>query len=135
MEKNINSDFFVFVIAIINKKIYIVYMSKKSKIHRGRFQAQGNGLEESESWAQDKPLSTSNALSLLRGLMAKLNPKDLIRRKTAFEKAEEFVENAGENGGIFAVKKKTFKVKGSKDERVDIEVLGGKAFVKKDENE
>lgn len=30
---------------------------------------------------------------------------------------------------------RSFKVKGSKDERVDIEVLGGKAFVKNDENE
>lgn len=110
-------------------------MAKKSKIHRGRFQAQGNGLEESESWAQDKPLSISSALSLLRRLIAKLNPNDYTRRKKEFKKAEEFVENASENGGIFAVMKKTFKVKGSKDERVDIEVLGGKAFVKNDENE
>jgi len=110
-------------------------MAKKSKIHRGRFQAQGNGLEESESWAQDKPLSISSALSLLRRLIAKLNPSDYTRRKKEFKKAEKFVENASENGGIFAVMKKTFKVKGSKDERVDIEVLGGKAFVKNDENE
>jgi hypothetical protein len=35
-------------IAIIPKKNYIVCMAKKSKTHRGRFQAQGNGLEESE---------------------------------------------------------------------------------------
>lgn len=127
---------FIFVSLLLSiKRIILVCMSKSSKIHRGRFQAQGNGLEESESWAQDKPLSISKALFLLRSLAAKLNLNDFTKRKKAFEKAEEFVNNASENGGVFAVKKKTFKVKGSKDERVDIEVLGGKAFVKNDENE
>jgi hypothetical protein len=64
-----------------------------------------------------------------------LNPSDYAKREKAFAKAKEFAENSSENGGVFAVMKKTFKVKGSKDERVDIEVLGGKAFVKNDENE
>lgn len=110
-------------------------MSNKGNTHRGRFQAQGGGVEESEAWSQQSPLTRTKALSLLQRLIQKLLPKDYAKRKQAFEKAENFVNNASENGGIFAVIKKTFKVKGSKDERVDIEVLGGKAFVKDDETE
>ena len=111
-------------------------MAKKDERleHRGRFQAQGGGLEESENWAQEKPLSVNIALRLLRQLIAKLKPKDYERRRNEFAKAEQFVIEAGENGGIYAHKGKSFKVKGSKDERVDIEVLGGKAFVPEDEN-
>ena len=39
--------------------------SKDQKPHRGRIQAQGGGLEKSESWSQDKPLSAKQGLSLL----------------------------------------------------------------------
>lgn len=110
-------------------------MSKDKRKHRGRFQAQGGGVEESESWSQDKPLTSSKARLLLQRLMNKLKPKDREKREKPFSKAGNFIDQASENGGIFAVIKKTFMVKGSKDERVDIEVLGGKAFVKDDENE
>ena len=101
--------------------------------HRGRFQAQGGGLEESESWAQDEPLKLSIALSLLEKLKNKLSPKDRKIRKKPFSKAERFVNTAGQNGGVFARLSRTFLVKGSKDKRVDIEVLSGKAFVPEEE--
>ncbi|MGK0366830.1 MAG: hypothetical protein ACI85O_003907 [Saprospiraceae bacterium] len=39
-----------------------------SKKHRGRVQAQGGGLEKSESWSQDEPLSKEDGLSLLEKL-------------------------------------------------------------------
>jgi hypothetical protein len=101
--------------------------------HRGRIQAQGGGLEESESWAQTTPLSVTKALELLKKLMSKLRKEDLERRRKPFQKAAAFIEEAGKNGGVSAPVKQTFKVKGSKDERVDIEVLGGKAFVQTDQ--
>lgn len=101
--------------------------------HRGRFQAQGGGVEESEPWAQDTPLSVKKAKNLLSLLVEKLKPKDYERRKKQFSKAEKLIEGAGKNGGVFARFSKTFLVKGSKDERVDIEVLSGKAFVEDDD--
>lgn len=100
--------------------------------HRGRFQAQGGGIEESESWAQASPLTVAKAFELLKRLMARLHKKDYEKRKVPFQKAQAFIAEAGKNGGVSSPVKQSFKVKGSKDERVDIEVLGGKAFVKED---
>ena len=48
--------------------------------HRGRFQAQGGGVEESESWAQKNPLSVRKALGLIGRLIDKLSKKDYERR-------------------------------------------------------
>ncbi len=98
--------------------------------HRGRFQAQGGGIEESESWAQSRPLSVKKALELLKRLIDKLHKEDYEKRKTPFLKTRAFIEEAGKNGGVSSPVKRSFKVKGSKDERVDIEVLSGKAFIK-----
>ncbi|MEM0992399.1 MAG: hypothetical protein AAGI49_05145 [Bacteroidota bacterium] len=55
-------------------------MSKKKKKHRGRWQAQGGGLEESESWAQDEPLSKEDGQRLLNQLKEKLSKQDLKDR-------------------------------------------------------
>lgn len=103
--------------------------------HRGRFQAQGGGIEESEAWAQEKPLTVSSALGLIKALIEKLKPRDYERRKKQFEKAEDIVKEAGKNGGVFARFSRSFKVRGSKDERVDIEVLGGQAFIADEDND
>ncbi|MCB0550778.1 MAG: hypothetical protein KDD19_24625 [Phaeodactylibacter sp.] len=98
------------------------------KAHRGRFQAQGDGLEESESWSQDEPLTKSNALELLGKLKGKLKPADVEKRKKSFEKAKRMIEDA--EGGIDAVKKRSFyDDRKRRDIRVDVEILGGKAFV------
>jgi hypothetical protein len=97
--------------------------------HRGRFQAQGGGVEESESWAQDSPITVRKALRLLGRLINKLSKKDYQRREKSFEKAKQFVEEAGTHGGIFSHVSRSFRLKKSKDERVDIEVLSGRAFV------
>ena len=98
-----------------------------SKKHRGRIQAQGDGLEESESWSQDKPITKAEGLTLLNQLKSKLTKSDLEKREKAFEKAERYINNAS---GIDAVKKKSFySTRKDKSVRVDIEVLGGRAFV------
>lgn len=56
------------------------------KKHRGRIQAQGGGLEKSESWAQDEPLTVEDALDILNRLKEKLPPNVLKIRSREFEK-------------------------------------------------
>lgn len=109
-------------------------MSSKdqSKQHRGRIQAQGGGVEKSEAWSQDKPLSAKRGLSLLARLVAKLTAKDRADRDKPIQNAERFIKTAGKNGGVFAPVFKSFLAKGSKDKRIDIEVRSGKAFTKDD---
>ena len=96
--------------------------------HRGRIQAQGTNLEESVSWNQDTPLTIEDAKDKIEELKRKLNKKDLVLRKEAFAKAEKFIEKAGKCGGVDAPVSKTSMVKDTKHERVDIEVISGKAF-------
>jgi hypothetical protein len=107
-------------------------MSKaiEEKRHRGRIQAQGGGVEESESWAKDEPLTLEEGLEYLETLKNKLSKTDYEQRAKEFEKAEKFIRQAGENGGVDAQVSKTFKVKGTRDVRIDIEVISGTAFVK-----
>ena len=102
-----------------------ITMSKKE--HRGRIQAQGEGLEASESWAQDEPLTAKKGLGLLRRLKKKISEADAAKREKQFHKAEGYINRASQVGGLDP-HKKTFKKKDS-DARVDIEILSGKAFV------
>lgn len=99
--------------------------------HRGRIQAQGAKLEESVSWNQDNPLTASEARIKIQKLKDKLSKKDLALRADAFKKTENYVENSKECGGVDALVSKTFMVKDTKHERVDIEVISGKTFVEK----
>jgi len=98
-------------------------------LHRGRIQAQGEDLEESESWAADTPPTWQEGIEMINKLEDKISKKEAELRKEAFEKARNFVVKAGENGGVNAVVQKTLVVKDTKEERVDIEVRKGKAFI------
>lgn len=104
--------------------------------HRGRFQAQGKELDESEPWSQNEPLIIEDGLKKLGFLKAKLKPKDIRLRFDAFNECEKFVRKAAENGGIDVTK---FPYKYSKSwvvydkERVDLEIHRGIAFVKQKE--
>jgi hypothetical protein len=105
--------------------------------HRGRFQAQGQTLEESENWAQDLPLSAQKGHLLLNNLENKISKKEAEIRKNGFEKCREFINESAKNGGISIVDMgkpliKSFP-KGYK-ERVDVEVHLGLAFVKEIES-
>ncbi|NHB90380.1 hypothetical protein C5471_22935 [Photorhabdus tasmaniensis] len=97
--------------------------------HRGRIQAQGSKLEESFAWAQDTPITAKDALAGLDSLEASLSNKDRKLRKGEFDKARKFIQSAEKGGGVDAQVSKTFLVKGTAHERVDIEVTSGKAFV------
>ena len=55
------------------------------RVHRGRLQAQGDGLEASECWNQEEPLTKEKGLSLLERLRKKLSSKDRALRKKQFE--------------------------------------------------
>ena len=70
--------------------------------HRGRLQAQGGGVEESEQWAQDAPPTRSDGLAMLERLKRKLTAGQLKQRERAFEQAAGFAERAAANGGHFA---------------------------------
>ncbi len=100
--------------------------------HRGRIQAQGEKLEESEFWAQEEPPTKTDGLNMLQQLMNELSKKDREIRRKPFEKAKKFIENAAEYGGIDATVFKSFYVKDTDKERIDIEVRQGIAFVPDD---
>ena len=103
---------------------------KTPPAHRGRFQAQGGGIEESEAWAQSLPLPASDAYNLLKRLKGKLTGAEFGMRERAFEKAEQYVHEASRNGGIRGLMKASFPQPPRSDQRrVDIEVSKGLAFV------
>jgi len=97
--------------------------------HRGRIQAQGEGFDDSESWSQEEPPTTKEGLSFLQKLINKIPKPEFLKRKKEFQKAEKFIKQAGQNGGVDAKVSKTYRKKGTKDIRVDIEVQKGTAFV------
>jgi RHS repeat-associated protein len=101
--------------------------------NRGRIQAQGTHLEKSVSWDKTTPLTVSEGLSMVDELESKLSKSERKLRQSELEKVRNFIKNAGEAGGVDAPVSKTFQVKGTKHERIDIEVNSGTAFVP-DEN-
>lgn len=97
-----------------------------AKQHRGRMQAQGKGLEKSVNWAQDEPLSKEQGKTLLQQLKELLRPEELAERAEQFDKAKRYIDGAN---GIEAPERRTFQNRKTKDVRVDIEVLAGRAFL------
>jgi hypothetical protein len=95
--------------------------------HRGGIQAQGKNLEESVSWKQENPLTAEDVKLKITELKDKLSKMDLKVREDAFKRAERFIDNACPCG-VQGDSKKTFLVKGTASERVDIEVNSGLAF-------
>jgi hypothetical protein len=55
-----------------------------------------------------------------------LTPKELKARDKQIQQAKRYIENV--NGGVDAIKKKAF-VNVKEKTRIDIEILGGTAFV------
>ena len=96
--------------------------------HRGRWQAQGGGLEESEPWSQSMPLTLAQGLLLLETLELKLKPKDRRAREAAFEMARVWATRAASSGGASAPVSKSFPG-GGNPIRVDVEVKKGIAFL------
>ncbi|MFK7971632.1 MAG: hypothetical protein AB8F95_14800 [Bacteroidia bacterium] len=97
--------------------------------HRGRIQAQGNSLEKSVSWAQSLPVTQEEGLAILSELTKTLSKREKGDRKTSLLKASRFIERAGKAGGVDAPVSKTFLEPHSKENRIDIEVIAGRAFI------
>jgi hypothetical protein len=104
-----------------------------SKPHRGRIQAQGGGIEKSESWAQDEPLSLESGLNLIDNLKKQLTKKELAVREEAFEKLSKLVNKNSRNGIDAQVVVSFYADEDTTDERVDLEVRKEKAFIKKED--
>jgi len=95
--------------------------------NRGRIQAQGERLEESENWSQNEPLTKNKGIEMLDNLKNKIPTKDAKIREDAFKKAKRFIKN-GPYEVIDHKISKTYMVSDSEHERVDIEILKGTAF-------
>ncbi|WP_251936879.1 RHS repeat-associated core domain-containing protein [Streptococcus sp. Marseille-Q0941] len=91
--------------------------------NRGSVQAQGTHLEESVSWDTDKPVTVKDVQDKLEELKRKLSKRDLKDREDAFKKAKNFIENGNSCNGLDAPISKTFMVKRTKHERVNIEII------------
>lgn len=98
--------------------------------NRGRFQAQGKTLEESENWSQIDELKYSDGKKLLDQLENKLSPKERQIRGIGFKKCRECILEASKNNGIRVVNKPFIKsFPKNARERVDLEVHKGVAFI------
>lgn len=106
-------------------------MAKKKPVtaeNRGRIQAQGGGIEESEPWADPVPLPCENGLAKSNTLESGLPRRERQVRAVAFNSAREFMRRCEENKGT-GVTSKSYPVRDDKNRRVDIEVRSGWAFV------
>lgn len=96
--------------------------------HRGRIQIQGENIEASESWSQIEPPTKTDGLNLLNKLKNRIPKKEAQIRDSVFLKAKQFIEQ-GPHEVISAMITRSFKVKGTKQERIDIEIQKGEAFI------
>lgn len=99
-------------------------------LNRGRFQAQGGGLEESRSWAEVEIPTKGNGHGYLNELKAQLQPADLELRQSCFERANKWVDEAPSKGYVVVTPVKTsfLMIPPKKGIRVDGELYSGAAF-------
>ena len=99
------------------------------EIHRGRVQAQGNGLERSIPWGQPTPPTVAQGVGMLNSLYGLLSRSEQGERELALAQAIRWVQGRPP-AGVYAVVKMSFPrpaLRGGV--RMDIEVLVGKAFL------
>lgn len=97
--------------------------------HRGRLQAQGGRIEQSEAWAQDTPLPATEGFRRLDLLKDRLSPREQEYREKAFDLARRFIIQVAGAGGTGPTKKSYPQPPRRDQRRVDIEVIKGLAFV------
>lgn len=103
---------------------------KSTILNRGRFQAQGEGLEKSRSWADVNVPTKPQGHTYINELKAQLNHSELAARQTCFERAARWVNDAPSNGYVVVNQIKTSfqPYPPLKDIRVDGEIHCGSAF-------
>lgn len=106
------------------------HKNRRGLYNRGRFQAQGDKLEKSKSWAQVNVPTKRDGYSFLDELKAELTPAELNARETSFVKARRWVDASPPNGYVVVNQiKTTFKTSPPvRDIRVDVELHSGIAF-------
>jgi hypothetical protein len=104
--------------------------------YRGSVQAQGDDINEdggyTHSWARDTPVTDEEGLRFLGKIKEQCNDSQKKERSSAFVRAENFIRNASQNGGVspesqphsFQNPKRTIS-----NARVDIEIRKGLTFV------
>ena len=97
--------------------------------HRGRFQAQGLGLEKSTSWSQNTGLTERDGNLLLTELKQKLTASEFSERSLGFYECSIFIKQVSQKGGCGPTSKHFPKLSRPKGKRVDLEVKAGMAFV------
>ena len=99
-------------------------------VHRGRFQAQGEELEQSRAWASPDIPSKIDGKNYLSELKKRLKPAELKARHVCFERASKWVSQAPSMGYVAysTIKTSFLPSPPVKDIRVDGEVFSGVAF-------
>lgn len=100
---------------------------------RGRFQAQGGGLEVSEAWATNNDITKEDGYAKINQLKNKLSREELKERKVAFVKAKRFVCDSPATGHFAFVSKSFSNDLKKRSIRVDIEIRKENAFIDNDE--
>ncbi len=101
-------------------------------MNRGRIQAQGDGCEESESWAQKNIPTKQDGYDKITKLKKKLTKSQRQQRQRCFFKVKEFIQRAPHEGYDVNHSKSYTPIPPYKDVRVDVEIIQGKVF--KDDN-
>jgi hypothetical protein len=109
-------------------------MAKKT-LHRGRIQAQGGGTEKSVAWARQEPPTEDDMLEMCDRLERQLTARERKVRVRALLELRRFIQAAAHSGGVFAPVSKSFLARGSKDIRIDLEVIKGMACVPNEEGD
>lgn len=93
--------------------------------HRGRIQAQGGDTEKSVPWAQDAPPTESEMLEKCDLLEEQLTPPELRDREQPLADLRRHIRHLAAAGGGWAPIAKTFRKRGARAIRVDLEVIAG----------
>lgn len=101
--------------------------NNNTPLHRGRIQAQGGGVEESEPWASYDIPCKSDGHIMVGDLKMKLSNKALKQRRQAFDKAIKFINSAPACGWDVSIQSYS-GCPPNRDVRVDVEIRMGKAF-------
>lgn len=101
-------------------------------MNRGRFQAQGNGLQKSEPWATHQDVDKGEGHRLVNSLEAQLTNGEYQERSNALQKARRFIDTSPVNGHTVVGLKNIIKTFPNSPQRrsirVDLEIEGGTVF-------
>ena len=98
--------------------------------NRGRFQAQGDGLEKSRSWTEVFIPTKDDGHNYLDDLKGRLKPAELRKRQDCFKRASKWIDDAPSEGynAVAPIKTSFPLYPPDKGIRVDGEIFRGKAF-------